>query len=169
MEVDYFNIYACICASISIICSCGLLVPLNRMKSNYAKIMRNIVVAECIFIFCELMVIIDSETDSYTKILCNILNIILFNTLDSDDCSLTKRTSYAGYFGMQAFTLWLNIFVCYEIILILKNPVAQLKNRFRRYYLTSLFIGLLVFGCTFTYTPEFYTNIAIISQAKIPM
>jgi hypothetical protein len=169
MEVKHFKLYASIFASLSIIFSSGLLTSLNRMKSNYAKIMRHIVVGECIFIFSELMVIIDSETDDYNDALCSILNFLCFNVFYLQDCTIMKRTNYASYFGMQAFSLWLNIFICFEMILILKNPIAQMKSRFRKYYLSSLTMGMVVFFITLFYFPEFYSKKAIITDARIPM
>jgi hypothetical protein len=169
MEMSNFKIYASLCACTSIIFSFGLILSMRTMTSNYAKIMRHIVIGECIFIFCELMVLIDSETDSYNQLLCTILDFVLFHAFDEENCSLIKRTNYAGYFALQTYSIWLNIFMCCEMIMILKNPIAQMKNRFTRYYLSSIAIGLVVFAITLPYTPDIYTKRSIIGIANIPM
>jgi hypothetical protein len=167
---DNFKIYSCVGASLSIFFSACLLLSLNKMKSNYAKTMRHIVISECIFIFCELMVLIDSETDSYNQVICNILSFVLFNIYsNTTDCSVIKRCNYSGYFGMQAFSIWLNVFICFELILILKNPIAQMQDRFRKYYLSSILIGLVVFSLSLQYSLESYRKRDIFATAVIPM
>jgi hypothetical protein len=169
MEEDQFEIIAIIVSSISILASSGLLFSLNRMKSNYAKTMRHIIIGECIFIFSELMIIIDRQTDTYNKTLCNILSFFLFKLYDYDDCHIIKKCNYACFFAMQAFSIWLSVFICFEMILILKNPIAQMKNRFRKYYLSAVVIGIIQLSISLTYTPDSYSRVLLISNATIPM
>jgi hypothetical protein len=85
-----------------------------------------------------MMIVTGNSNEDYTKILCDIFNALTFNLFERNSKQL-KIDNISAYYGNQAFSIILNIFICLEIILILKNPISQMKSRLNPYFLISTF------------------------------
>lgn len=154
------NLTTILC-SVSIILSFFFVLILNKNHSNYARIVRHIVMSEGIYIFCFLEIIVrGQETYFYTlkslsKKVFHFLTFYFFYTINPTNpedeqiydrmCRLMDIFSLAGYYSMEVFSLSLSIFICLELILILKNPIAQMKSRLKPYFIFSTFIAIIVF------------------------
>jgi len=153
-----------ILCTFSILLSLFFILILNKKDSNYARIVRHIVMSEGIYIFCFLEIIIrGKETYLYSlkNISRNVFHLFTFNffkktnPINSTDptdqdihdpmYSLMDIFSLAGYYSMEVFSLTLSIFICLELILILKNPIAQMKSRLKPYFIISTFMAITVF------------------------
>jgi hypothetical protein len=135
MEKNIFFLLATIATGMSLLSSFVLILSLNSKKSTYAKLMQQIVISESIYIFSQFMIIRDHD-DYFAKLFYDILNLITFDKIDQN-FDLIKIFRYSTYFALQSHSLWFSVFMCLEIILILKNPLSQIKTRMNFYYLIS--------------------------------
>ena len=120
--------------------------------------------SEGIYIFCFLEVIVRGEETylyslkNFSRKVFHILTINLFNKTSTNNplnpidqknnipmIRLMDIFNLAGYYSMEVFSLTLSIFICLELILILKNPIAQMKSRLKPYFIISTFLGMTVF------------------------
>jgi hypothetical protein len=161
---------------ISILCAFSIALSfffvliLNKKQSNYARIVRHIVMSEGIYIFCFFEMILRGS-DSYfysiklfSKDIFQKLTFQIFSRTKTDTSLIIDKDqqtniankndltldlmdvfNLAGYYSMEIFSLSLSIFICLELILILKNPIAQLKSRLKPYFIISAFLAILVF------------------------
>lgn len=151
-----------ILCSISIFLSFFFVLILNKKHSNYARIVRHIVMSEGIYIFCFLEIIVRGKETylykmkNFSRNVFHFLTINLFNKQNNNaDPDVPEKNdpifclmdifSLAGYYSMEVFSLTLSIFICLELILILKNPIAQMKSRLKPYFIISTFLGITVF------------------------
>lgn len=137
----FFCILICSCISVGF--SFGLIITLNRKKSSYAKIMRHIVMSESIFIFCYTISSYYPYFQNYTESLCLFLS--KFSPVAYPECNMIYYLNKASYHACEAFSILLNVFICLETILILKNPIAINKGRIKIYFLLATFFGFLNF------------------------
>lgn len=158
-----------ILCSFSIFLSFFFVLILNKKHSNYARIVRHIVMSEGIYIFCFLEIIVRGEETylhsikNFSRKMFHILTINFFNKTNLNNpidqekndpiLCLMDIFSLAGYYSMEVFSLTLSIFICLELILILKNPIAQMKSRLKPYFIVSTFMATIVFVmiCTLDY------------------
>ncbi len=144
---------------------------LNKKDSNYARIVRHIVMSEGIYIFCLLGIVVRGEETymySIKKISRKIFHILTMDFLNKTSsnnnqaadqvksCSIINLMEIfilAVYYSLEVFSLTLSIFICLELILILKNPIAQMKSRLKPYFILSSFFATIVFVmiCTLDY------------------
>ena len=144
-----------ILCSTSIILSFIFILMIKKKESNYARIVRHIVMSEGMSIFCFLGIIVRGEDHfiRYVRIFAkrffNFLTFNLFKDFQKEDnqdfFNLMNVINLAMYYSMEAFSLTFSIFICLELILILKNPIAQMKSRFKPYFIFSLFLALIIF------------------------
>lgn len=159
--------------TLNILCLFSLLLSfifiliLKKKESNYARIKRHIVMTEGISIFCFLGIVIRSEDHliCYLKHFSrNIFNLLTFNIFKTNETNqgteefsnLVNVLNLAMYFSMEAFSLTFSIFICLELILILRNPIAQMKSRFKPFFIFSMFLSLMTFVaiCTLNFPEE---------------
>jgi hypothetical protein len=145
---DYFAFFG---SGLSIILSLGLMFKLLSKKSNYSRIMRHILSSECILIYSEMLAVAGQNPQfKISEKTCEIYNMLTFGLFDNgENCITLKFSNISVYNGIQAYSMLLNIFICLEVILILKNPISQLKSRLKPYFIISYFTGLCVFFTTF--------------------
>jgi len=155
----------------SILLSLFFVLILNKKDSNYARIVRHIVMSEGIYIYCFLETL-DRKHEFFLynskKISRQFLHYITFKLFedsnenkmitDKDDkiFKFLDIINLAGYYSMEIFSLTLSIFICLELILILKNPIAQMKSRLKPYFIISSFLAITIFImiCTVKLTIE---------------
>jgi hypothetical protein len=145
---DYFAFFG---SGFSIVLSLALMFKLLSKKSNYSRIMRHILSSECILIYSE-MLAVAGQNPKYkiSEKICEIFNLLTFGFFDNgENCVSLKFSNTSVYYGIQSYSMLLNIFICLEVILILKNPISQLKSRLKPYFFISYFTGLCVFFTTF--------------------
>jgi hypothetical protein len=135
----FYNV-CIICTVITILFSGGLIFLLKKKTSNYAWILRHVVMSETIFLFSLCLVTIDAIVDPFIDFACSVLKWSTFNII-SDDCYYIKVVNKATFYALEIFSIWLNFFICLEIIFILKNPISQLQTRLRYYFITGLLAG----------------------------
>jgi hypothetical protein len=158
MSNSYFQIWSIVLTIISITFSLGLIFSLNQRKSNYARILRHVIMSESIYLFALLFVVIDVRLTNYYDFLCNkLFRLFMFNGLQDDysqNCIFIRTINIATYHGLEAFSIWLNVFICLEVILILKNPIAQMKSRLNAYFIISSLTAIIIFiiDCSVTHT-----------------
>lgn len=148
----------------SILFSFFFILILKKKESNYARIVRHIVMAEGIAIFCFLGAILRGQESKILKIVKSfskeLFHILTFNLFFYDNPSnfykLMDILNLAMYYSMEAFSLTFSIFICLELILILRNPIAQMKSRFKPYFIFCFFlaISLFIMICTIDELPS---------------
>ena len=157
LEFDYLLSY--ILSGASLVLSFFFILILKKKESNYARIVRHIVMTEGIYIFCFLGIIIRGQDNflcflnyirTFSRNTINNLTFKLFedHKEDKDDQSFFKLMdilNLAMYYSMEAFSLTFSIFICLELILILRNPIAQMKSRFKPYFIFSFFLSIITF------------------------
>lgn len=138
---------------------------LKKKQSNYARIVRHISMSEGIYTFFFLGVILRSQKiyfntiKNFSKKIFHILTFNLFYSpieIENKDDSIEKLMdvfNLAAYYANEAFSLSLSIFICLELILILRNPIAQMKSRLKPYFIVSSFLGFTVFVMNLTIGP----------------
>lgn len=162
LKFKYFDLFTISGSIISTVLSIGLIIILTHKKSNYSRIMRHILMSECIFVFAEMYSV--SAGEYFHSLICQIFMFFTFNFSNQEmDCKDLKYSNISAYYGNQAFSVVLNIFICLEVILILKNPISQLKSRLKPYFLISTLTGLTVFFSTV------FTANKKISSKEIPL
>jgi hypothetical protein len=145
-EVDTtFFILCTIGTSISILASLGLVLSLKQKTSTYARLTRHIVMSECIFTFAQLLIVLGHRLSNYTKFVCSIFRPLLFNLISEDSCDIINLANRSLYHANEAFSIALNFFICLELILILKNPIAQMSSRSKSYFFAATFAGVATF------------------------
>jgi hypothetical protein len=143
-ELQSFILLCMFGAGFSILFSLILIFLLNKKKSNYARLMRHIVMSENIFIFAQMMIVTAEYQIETFKLLSLIFSHMTFGIAKIDPVYF-KFANGSIYYGSEAFSNLLNIFICVEIILILKNPIVQVKNRLKFYFTFASITGLTVF------------------------
>lgn len=143
-QIEYFNTLSIIGTSLSILFSLILILFLNKKQSNYSRLMRHIVISENIFIFAQMMIVTAESKDEIFEYLSKIFLNVTFGLVELD-AACFKIGNGSIYYGHEAFSILLNIFICLEIILILKNPIVQVKNRLKIYFLVGTLTGVMVF------------------------
>jgi hypothetical protein len=134
---------------------------IKQKDSNYARIVKYIVITEGISIYCFFCLIIRDEDiilrkiRKYSKNFFNIFTFDLFKKYEEKGHEIFEFMNVlnlALFYSMEAFSLIFSIFICLELILILRNPIAQMKSRFKPYLIFSLFLSLMIFVmiCTIT-------------------
>jgi hypothetical protein len=147
-KLKYFDLLTFSGTLLSTILSISLIINLTHKKSNYSRIMRHILMSECIFVFAEMFSV--SAGENIHSLIFDTFKFLTFNFRKDDlECKELKYSNISAYYGNQAFSVVLNIFICLEVILILKNPISQLKSRLKPYFFISTFTGLTVFFITF--------------------
>ena len=169
MDDGIFTLLAVIFTILSLIFSFGLILSLNKRKSTYARIMRHIVISETMFIFCQMMVVIDKQVEQYNNAMCSFMQVLLLGMTSSQDCVIIKIFNYSSYYALQCFSNWLSVFICLEMILILKNPIAQMKNRVKTYFFIATFCSLLVFIISIFHIDTFKEPSDLFIAEKAPM
>ena len=117
--------------------------------------------SEGIYIFCFLEIIVRGQQTYLYKLKYFSRNVFHFLTInyfkkqtetdpiDSEKAdpmfNLMDIFCLAGYYSMEVFSLTLSIFICLELILILRNPIAQMKSRLKPYFIVSTFLAITVF------------------------
>lgn len=152
---------------ISIFLSFFFILILKKKESNYARIVRHIVMTEGMYIFSFMEIILRGK-DTYLNQLKDFsrksFEILTFKLFDFKKEKETEiyynekidTLNLALYFSMEAFSLLFSIFICMEMILILRNPIAQMKSRFKPYFVFALFVSLAIFVmiCTVDFPEE---------------
>jgi hypothetical protein len=169
MDEQTFTLLSIIFGSLSIVFSFGLIISLNKRKSTFARIMRHIVISESILIFCLLMIVVDNNTVVWRENMCSFLNILLFNKLDENMCKGINLFNFAAYYGLQSFSNFLSVFICLEMILILKNPISQLTKRVVNYFLISTITGIVVFCFALFDQTRLKDKKDLLNKVEIPM
>jgi len=151
-EEEVFNFYLSnsLCFG-SLILSFFFILILKKKESNYARIVRHIVMTEGIYIFCFLGAItrgkekIINYIRIFSKETFQYFTFNLFNFESENFFRLMDILNLAMYYSMEAFSLTFSIFICLELILILRNPIAQMKSRFKPYFIFSFFLAVILF------------------------
>jgi hypothetical protein len=147
-------ILANILCLISVALSWLFILMVEKKHSNYARIVRHIVMSEGMSIFCFLNIIardedkIISDIKDASKFLFKWFTFLIFSDSQKDDHQkyfYFKLVNLAIYYSMEAFSLTFSIFICLELILILRNPIAQMKSRFKPYYIFCFFMAISIF------------------------
>ena len=84
----------------------------------------------------------------FSKEVFQFLTFNIFKNTHGENNSFSKlmyTLKLAMYYSMEAFSLTFSIFICLELILILKNPIAQMKSRFKPYFIFSFFLAVIIF------------------------
>lgn len=165
-EDSHTHYYFYILFSVTIISVCsnlGLLLILNRKKSNYARIMRHIIMSEAIFIFCYMLCITNSHFEKFNDLMCSFLCNL--TPVKYPNCTFIFIIKKAAFHGNEAFSIILNFFICLETILVLKNPIAMSKGRIKIYFILSSFIGIF----NFVIDIILYHNYSEIFASRIPV
>jgi hypothetical protein len=142
-----------ILCAVSVALSFLFILMIKRKDSNYARIVRHIVMSEGMSIFCFLNIISreDDKIILYIKSMAKkFFAFVTFNLFtdyekDFQDYFYFDMVNLAIYYSMEAFSLTFSIFICLELILILKNPIAQMKSRFKPYFIFCFFLAISIF------------------------
>ena len=151
----------------SILLSLFFILILNKKQSNNARIFRHIVMSEGIYTF-SLGLVLLKEKSLFFRILnpkiSSFLKIITFelDIFNKNFDLLYSSFSLAIYYGSELFSLTLSFFYCLELILILRNPIAQMKSRLKPYFIISYF--LFVISTTSIFFLEYQNNISQINN-----
>lgn len=147
----------------SIIASIFFIMILNKNLTSYGRLVVHVVMGEAISLFCILLFILQIEKNFFIQNLSStIFNYLTFNIFvkpinskneDGNDKfenftelnNLMIKFNVSAYYSTEIFSLFLSVFICLEIILVLKNPIAQMKNRVTSYFAFSYTIATLVF------------------------
>jgi hypothetical protein len=146
---------------ISLFFSTFFIFMINKKPTSYAKILRLVVVAEAICQFSLLIFVCESISwlfiREYSVKFFHYLTFNLFLNNDYDNQEYLKmqkiliRINSAMFYSMEIFSIFLSSFICLEIILVLKNPIAAITNRLKIYFIFVQFLGMLVFILVFIY------------------
>jgi hypothetical protein len=169
MDDTTFAILSIVFGSLSIFFSFGLILSLNKKKSTYARIMRHIVISESILIFCLLMLVVEKFSEMWRNIMCDFMNILIFNNLSPESCLGINVFNYSAYYGLQSFSNLLSVFICLEMILILKNPISQMTKRVIYYFIISTVTGIVVFSLALFDRTRFRDKQDLFNKVEIPM
>ncbi len=165
-----FNIF-------SLILSIFFVIILNKNPTSYGKLVERVVISEAISIFCILLFILEIEKnfniDNISMEIFNFLTFNIFADMDFDNLdksnaniiNLNKimiKFNVCAYYSTEIFSILMSIFICFEIILVLKNPIAQIKSRVTIYFAFSYFLSISVFLLNILYkdfdTREIYNK-----------
>jgi hypothetical protein len=134
---------------------------INNKLTSYAKILRLVVVAEAICQFSLLIFVCESISWLFIREnSVKIFDYITFNLFFGFDLNnqgtlkmqkILMRINSAIFYSMEIFSIFLSSFICLEIILVLKNPIAPITNRLNIYFIFVQFLGILVFLLVFFY------------------
>jgi len=152
---------------LSILSSIFLILLINKNSTSYGKLVNHIVMGEAISLFCIFLFILIIEKKFYVHNFSRqLFQILTFNFFSSDDISKSDEDEFqkftllnkfmikfniSAYYSSEVFSLFLNVFICLEIILVLKNPLAQIKNRVKSYFIITYFLSLIVFILNFIF------------------
>jgi len=140
----------------------------NKELTSYAKINRQVVVAEAICQFCLLIFVLESISwiflrEASVKVFHYFTyNLFIHFYYNNESMEMQKsliRINSAIFYSMEIFSIFLSSFICLEIILVLKNPIAPISNRLKIYFRFVEFLGILVFLLVFFYQDFDMTNI----------
>ena len=140
---------------LSILLSIFFILILNTKTSSYAKLVSQIVIGEATSLFCSLLFLFEEEKINIKEnISLPIIKTYLFfiDFTDNNETILKNffsNLNKASYYSFEVLSLSLSIFLCIEIILVLKNPIAQIKNRLNIYFFFSYIIFIIFFFLTF--------------------
>jgi hypothetical protein len=141
----------------SLVLSFFFILMIKQKDSNYARIISYIVMSEGISIYCFFCLIVRGKNkDALFENIRNFskffFNKFTFNLLKDYEekgnqviFQFMNVLNLALFFSMEAFSLTFSIFICLELILVLRNPIAQMKSRFKPYFIFSLFLSLMIF------------------------
>lgn len=137
---NYFYIYS-ILITISIISSFIIILLIKRKESIYSRMIYKITFSETIFVFSHFLLIIPYKTVSYFYSYYDLAIKYLFFGLFTKQLSWIT-INYLIVIVSNVYTNCMNIFLCLEMILILKNPVSHSKKRTKIYTIISLLFCL---------------------------
>lgn len=148
----------------SIITSIFFIKILNKNPTNYGKLVVHVVMSEAISLYCVFLFILRIEKYLYLQNLSRTLfNYLTFNKLSqiaeknleeykdiNTRCykiitKLMIKFNVSAYYSTEIFSLLLSVFICLEIIFVLKNPLAQMKNRLKSYFTISYILATIIF------------------------
>ena len=137
---NYFYIYS-ILFTISIISSFIIILLIKRKESIYSRMIYKITFSETIFVFSHFLLIIPYTAVSYFYPYYELVIKYLFFGLFPLQLSWIT-INYIIVIVSNVYTYCMNIFLCLEMILILKNPVSHSKKRTKIYTIISLLFCL---------------------------
>lgn len=126
----------------------------NAKFSSYAKIIRHVVVAEAICQFSLAMFILESIHWSFWREtsarIFNFFTYDLFIANHSEEIEkILIKVNSSIFYAMETTSMILSSFICLEIILVLKNPIKNMKNRLKIYFSFVNMMGIAVFLLVF--------------------
>lgn len=133
----------------SIICNAILKFLLRNSKSStYTKLLNEIIVIESFYFYLRLLLpanIFSSEKSPYILDLHEIIDKIskIFPFIIPD--GLLPRFNFCCRYSFEILLVFMNIELCFEMIIALQNPISEVKNRLRIYN----FIAILIFVVAF--------------------
>jgi len=169
IDESSFEDYTFTFTILSIISSIFFILILNKNPTSYGRLVVHVVMGEAISLFCILIFILQREKNFFIQNLSrNIFNYLTYNSFVEysndkhnnsnnyfeNNTAINKimiKLNVSAYYSTEIFSLFLSVFICLEIILVLKNPLAQMKNRVTSYFAFSYTMATLVFILNFIF------------------
>lgn len=154
------KVYYYILAGGSIICNAIIKFLLRNTKSStYTKLLNEIIVIESFYFYLRLL--LPEKAFNYNKNATDIFILYLSEVIKkiSNIFPPTIGENFVADFNFicrysfEILLVFMNIELCFEMIIALQNPISEVKNRLRIYNFISIFIFVVMFiiaSCCFS-------------------
>lgn len=140
------------CASIFF--SILLIISLNNDKSNYSTLIKYIVISEAIFIFSLFIEITSINRIGLGKNIIdfadNLADYFVFYIPNIDIVSSKSllKLNMSLFRAAKTFSMFLNVCLSLDLVLILRNPLRQVGSRLKPYFIIAIIGAVLSFAST---------------------